>query len=205
MALSVSLAVTKINSTVVSETVAINPDNVKTVVTLADGTVVISVYDALSAKLVEYQSTQALLDVYTLYAAMDGKQLIKAFTIGAATLNRGMIINLNSIAAQVGTANPYLIEYDLGERNHVNKKSISAFVNAATLNLAITAVSVANKTFTVAGDQTATFVAGQPFIVAGSTGNDKIYTTVSSAFGAATVITVYETVLSAVADGNIRA
>lgn len=73
-----------------------------------------------------------------------------------------------------------------------------------TTTWAITAIDVGNKTFTVAGDHTSTFVAGLKFGITGSTNNNGTFTVVSSVFGAATVITVSETV-GATADGSITA
>lgn len=67
----------------------------------------------------------------------------------------------------------------------------------------ITGVSTGAKTFTVATNLTATFVNGFQFRVNGSTGNDKIYTTVSSSFSTTTTIIVSETVSDATADGKI--
>jgi hypothetical protein len=47
------------------------------------------------------------------------------------------------------------------------------------------------------GNQTARFTAGKKFRVRSSTGNDGVYTVVSSVFGAATTIVVTETVVDA--------
>lgn len=69
---------------------------------------------------------------------------------------------------------------------------------------AITAVSIANKTFTIGGDQTALIGAGSKITVSGSTGNDGDYNVVSSTLtGGDTVITVVETIADATADGDI--
>lgn len=59
--------------------------------------------------------------------------------------------------------------------------------------------------FTIAGDQTANFNPGYRFTVTRSTGNNGVYTVVSSVYGASTVITVKEAVPSAVADGFVEA
>ncbi len=59
------------------------------------------------------------------------------------------------------------------------------------------------NTFTVAGDHAADFVAGQHLTVVGSSVNDGPYTIVSAVFGAATVITVVETVTDDTPDGDI--
>lgn len=69
--------------------------------------------------------------------------------------------------------------------------------------LAITAVSIANDTVTVAGDWTALFQAGLHFRISGSTGNDGSWEVESSAFGAATVISVVGDITNAVADGTV--
>lgn len=68
----------------------------------------------------------------------------------------------------------------------------------------ITAVSTGSKTFTIATDHHEEFPAGCIIKVAGSTGNNGTYTVVSAVFGTSTVITVTETVPSAVADGNVQ-
>ncbi len=77
-------------------------------------------------------------------------------------------------------------------------------LNASPQSYTITAVSIANHTFTVAGNQTAAFPVGMVFAVAGSTGNDGSYTVQSVTFGIATVITVIEAVLSSTVDGSIK-
>lgn len=59
--------------------------------------------------------------------------------------------------------------------------------------------------FTIAGNQTKDFNPGYRFTVTRSTGNNGVYTVVSSVFGATTVITVEEAVPNAVADGFIEA
>ena len=76
-------------------------------------------------------------------------------------------------------------------------------LNATTNTYNITAVSQANQTFTVAGNQTNYFTPGTTFQVNGSTGNDDAYTVVSSVFGVSTVITVLELIPSATANGSI--
>lgn len=68
----------------------------------------------------------------------------------------------------------------------------------------ITALVQLAQTFTVAGDQSAKFIATGVFGVSGSTGNDGTYTTVSAIFGAGvTVITTVEAIPDATPDGNI--
>lgn len=59
------------------------------------------------------------------------------------------------------------------------------------------------KVFSVAGNKTTSFVAGNKFRIKGSTGNDGYYTIVSSAYNNTnTTITVTEAVASSVADGS---
>lgn len=73
-----------------------------------------------------------------------------------------------------------------------------------TLTNAITGVSTGAKTFTIAGDQRLFFGPGGTFTVGGSTGNNGTYTIAAVAFsGGNTVLTVNETVPSAVVDGTI--
>ena len=58
-------------------------------------------------------------------------------------------------------------------------------------------------TFSIAADVEDDLDVGQTITVSGSTDNDGTYTVLSAIFGAATVITVAETVTGAIADGNI--
>ena len=73
----------------------------------------------------------------------------------------------------------------------------------------ITAVSTGSKQFTVTGDftqVTSLYAFPLEFAVKGSTGNDGIYTVTSAVYSSpSTVITVSETVVSSVADGNVFA
>jgi hypothetical protein len=79
------------------------------------------------------------------------------------------------------------------------------------LDFAITAVSTGSNTVTIVGDQTTLFVAGKEFFISGSTGNNGLYTTLSSSFsGGNTIITVNvpesdSGITNATADGNINA
>lgn len=94
-----------------------------------------------------------------------------------------------------------------GDFDTVRPQSITGaalLLNASPQSYAITAVSVANSTLTVAGNQTASFPIGMTFAVLGSTGNNGTYTVRSAVFGTATVITVLEAVLDATVDGTIR-
>lgn len=69
---------------------------------------------------------------------------------------------------------------------------------------AITAVDQGNKTFTVAGDQTANYAANDIIKIKDSTGNNGYYTVVSDTFDTDhTDIVVVEAVPSATADGSI--
>jgi predicted secreted protein len=69
--------------------------------------------------------------------------------------------------------------------------------------LAITAVSIANDTVTVAGDYHLLFTPGLHFRISGSTGNNGSWEVESSVFGAATVISVVGDITNAVADGTV--
>jgi hypothetical protein len=119
-------------------------------------------------------------------AALDGT--------GGTTLYTGFIVDVSGNCAPPSATG-------LAARLTLIAASNTVSVNG---NFAITASDPSNPyTFTVAGDKTTIFVAGTVFTVTGSTGNDGTYTVVSSAFGAATVITVTEVVASAVGDGTI--
>lgn len=77
-------------------------------------------------------------------------------------------------------------------------------LNASPQSIAITAASIPDHSFTVAGDQTAYFGVGTSFVVSGSTSNDGTYTVQFSTFNTFTVITVMETVAATTTtDGNI--
>ncbi len=68
----------------------------------------------------------------------------------------------------------------------------------------IFAVSVVDSTITVLGNFAADFTVGVQFYIENSTGNNRLYTAVSSVVtGGNTVITVIETVADGTADGNI--
>lgn len=76
----------------------------------------------------------------------------------------------------------------------------ASFINT----YAITAVVIGPpSTLAIAGNQTQNFHPGYKFTISGSTGNDGVYTVISSVFGASTVITLKETLPSAVVDGII--
>ncbi len=77
----------------------------------------------------------------------------------------------------------------------------SATSNDVAVN--ITAVSISNKTFTVAEDWSER-IAGDHLLVAGSTGNDGDYTLASLTGTGPTVLTVNETVADATVDGTIQ-
>lgn len=69
---------------------------------------------------------------------------------------------------------------------------------------AVTVVNQGTKTFTVAGDQTLRFLAAATIRVTGSTGNDGLYTIVSSTFSVDhTDIVVVQAIPSATADGSL--
>lgn len=73
-----------------------------------------------------------------------------------------------------------------------------------TGDFAITGVNTGTKTFTVAGNRSGVYAAGDTFTITGSTGNNGTYTVVSSTYTSSTAIVVSETVPSAVVDGNIN-
>jgi hypothetical protein len=119
-------------------------------------------------------------------AALDGT--------GGTTLYTGKVIDLSGNCAPPSATG-------LAARLTLIAATNTVSING---NFAITAADPSNPyTFTVAGDKTTIFVSGTTFVVAGSTGNNGTYTVVSSAYGAATVITVTGVVGSAVGDGTI--
>jgi hypothetical protein len=78
------------------------------------------------------------------------------------------------------------------------------FSGTVGIKYAVTACSQENRTFTVAEDLSAILTRGDRFRVTGSTGNDGVYTVISAVYGATTVITVVESLASAVADGHVN-
>jgi len=83
------------------------------------------------------------------------------------------------------------------------KSTVCSFTQNAR---AITAIDQSAKTFTIGGDHAVDFPKDRTFDVAGSTGNDGIYTTVSASYdGTNTIIIVSEAIPNATADGNILA
>ncbi len=77
------------------------------------------------------------------------------------------------------------------------------FATSSDVAVNITAVSIANKTFTVAEDWSER-IAGDHLLVAGSTGNDGDYTLASLTGTGPTVLTVNETIVHATANGTIQ-
>lgn len=80
------------------------------------------------------------------------------------------------------------------------------FFDQANNAIAITAASTSADTFTVAGDLTEAFQAGDTFYVYGSTGNDGVYVVDSSAYNpgtGTTTITPIGAVANGTADGKI--
>ncbi len=95
-------------------------------------------------------------------------------------------------------------QYQLGHKVSQKKKDMVALLNSITVTDAITAVSLANNTFTLLGDHHLRYTLDVPFFVDGSTGNDGLYSVISSTYdGTNTIITVAQPILSSVADGNI--
>lgn len=67
----------------------------------------------------------------------------------------------------------------------------------------ITGVDISASQFTIAGDYEDDFPVGSTFEVENSTGNDGIYTVAAVSYGAATVITVNESITDPTVDGDI--
>lgn len=171
---SVALVLTKFNHETVSYTYTVVSDDIKMVLTNADGTAQVQYWDAQKAKLDVLETST---NVNTIYAAMTNPQLLGWTKADSATLFRPVIINKNFKLGSTGTMAGY----------------------------AITAVSTGSKRFTIAGAHASEFTVGLKIRVAGSTGNDREYTVVSSAdvAGPNTQIVVAETVASSTADGNL--
>jgi len=86
MAATVNLTVTKIDSTVYSTavTMAINPENIITLMTQANNTVEVAYYDPTKVKLVKLETTTS---VNTIFAAIPSPLLVGVYTIGTTTMN----------------------------------------------------------------------------------------------------------------------
>lgn len=97
------------------------------------------------------------------------------------------------------------MQYELGLSTSARKQDIIGYVQADVEDLAITGVDVLAKTFTVSGNVHDNFILDTPFFVVGSTGNDGVYTVISSYYtGSDTVIFVRQTIADSTADGNIK-
>lgn len=82
--------------------------------------------------------------------------------------------------------------------------SIYMFSYCLSGNFAITDVNTGTKTFTISGNRSGVFSAGEQFAIEDSTGNDGNYTVVSITYSAPnTLIVVSETIPDATVDGNI--
>lgn len=113
----------------------------------------------------------------------------------------------NAATATITTytaANQKYYQYEPGIGVARKKKDIIAYLSANNLNYAITAVSLANNTFTISGNHQARLTRDVPFFVDGSTANDGLYSVLASIVtGGNTVITVAQVIPSATADGTI--
>src|SRR3990167_6461421 len=95
--------------------------------------------------------------------------------------------------------------YEAGYSSSADKKAIVSRLPDTTTTRAITAVSLANNTLTIGVNAQAQFTKDVPFFIDGSTGNDGLYSVVSSINSAGnTIITVKQTLLDATADGSIK-
>lgn len=102
-----------------------------------------------------------------------------------------------------GTEN---IAYDMGELTGRNYTQILGLINAKTFSRAVTGVNLSLNTFAVSGNRTAEFTANQPFYCEGSTGNDGLYSVVSSSHnGGTTTIVVKQAIPDDTADGTLKA
>lgn len=77
-------------------------------------------------------------------------------------------------------------------------------IGVISSNFAITGVDTGAETFTVAGDQTASFPAGSRFRVKGSTGNDGVWVVASATYTTSTAIVVTGDITDANVDGTIH-
>lgn len=129
---------------------------------------------------------------------------------------KGTITSADAISNQLDTpvtadvdsytaANQKYIKYEPGRSTAVKTKDIVAMVNVPDSDRAITAVSIADKSFTIGGDHQADYTRDVPFMVDGSTGNDGAYSVVQSVLdGSDTVIYVAQTIFDSTADGDIK-
>ena len=112
-----------------------------------------------------------------------------------------------SVTADVDTytaADQHFIQYDNGHKVAGKLKDMVVEV-AVSATRAITDVDLYNNTFTIAGNHQVDYIPGTPIFVDGSTGNDGMYTVVSSFYdGSDTVITVLQSIPDSTADGDIK-
>lgn len=93
---------------------------------------------------------------------------------------------------------------DLGLSSTTNiPDNIYQILYTITGQIAVTAASVGSKTFTVSGDRSGVFAAGDTFTITGGSTNNGTYTVVGSSYGGGnTVITVVEAPSSATITSN---
>lgn len=125
-------------------------------------------------------------------------------TLAAAEIITGATSAAHAVVTSYTAAAQKFMQYQNGQSVARKKKDIVAYLAGGTLNYAITAVSLTNNTFRVAGNHQAVLTRDVPFFVDGSTGNDGLYTVVASTVtGGNTFITVLQKIPVATVDGTI--
>ena len=203
----VSLSILRKNSTnfTTAVTRSLLSDNILTMEQTSAGTLI--QYDNPHSSMIDQYVVEEL--AYTIATTNMTAWIFGTLTDadGIATSKPYFINKLRAIEQieDPNDADSQIVFFDAG-RNHTAKlKELELFlVDTLGSTVAITAVSIANKTFTVATDLTASFPAGKSFAMDGSTANDGLYTVVSSVFGAATVITVVQDIADATVDGSLK-
>lgn len=126
-------------------------------------------------------------------------------TIGSPNTITGATSTATAAAVTYTSSNQQYIQYEEGYAVSQKKKDIVLVKNLVPPDRAITVVDQVNRTFTVAGNHQIDFTQDVPFFVDGSTGNDGLYSVLSSTYdGANTVISVRQIIVNATADGTIK-
>ncbi len=119
------------------------------------------------------------------YVVTDVNQSAKTFTVSGDASSLGATFSIVGSTGNNGTYTKVSATHD------------------PSVSYSITGGSQVGKTFTIAGNHVSDFPVGTPATVAGSTGNNGVYTVVTAVFTTVTTITVAEVIPNGTFDGTI--